>query len=294
MRSRRAFTLVELLVVIAIIAILIALLIPAVQAARETARRAECLDNLKQIAIAILHHHDAQETFPRSGNRYRDDGRWYGPQSWTWIARLLPYIEEENLYQVAGIDKAVFRNNPAISESIPVFFCPSDAASEESPSTAALDTNQWDRAPGGLTNYKASSGSNWPWGPYAHAGTNNTDEPFWGIPDGVFSSSDIRFDRRMKEIRDGASNTYMIGEDIPSMNEWSYWFFSDGIACTSAIPPNLMDPPDWTVGFSFRSRHPGGLQFAFVDGSVHFIDELIDMRIYRALSTIKGAEIYNR
>jgi len=295
MHSRRAFTLVELLVVIAIIGILVALLLPAVHAARESARRAECLNNLKQIALAIHLHHDAQENFPRSGSRYRKatNGWWFGPHSWTWIARILPYIEEKSLYDLGGIDEAVLKNNRAISASIPSFLCPSDSAITESPSTVALDTNVWARAPGGLTNYKGSSGSNWPWGQYAHAGTNNTDDPFWGIPDGMFSSSDIRFERRMKHITDGTSNTYMIGEDIPSMNKWSYWFFADGIACTSAVPPNLMDPHHWTVGFTFRSRHPGGLQFAFVDGSVRFIEESIDMPIYRALSTIQGAESQN-
>jgi len=286
------FTLVELLVVIAIIGILIALLLPAVQSAREAARRVQCTNNLKQIALAIHLHHDGQGILPQSGSRY--DGNYgiaiWSERGWSFIARLLPYIEQEGLYDLGGIDEAYFRDNPAISASIPTLFCPSDSASQESPSTVAVGHDFWDRAPGGLTNYKASSGSNWPWGQYAHAGTNGTSDPFWGIPDGVFSGSDIRFKRRMKDIEDGTSNTYMIGEDIPSINRFSFWFWADGIAVTSAVPPNLMDPPSTSEMFSFRSRHPGGLQFGFVDGSVRFIDDTIDMPTYRALSTIQGGE----
>ncbi len=289
-KHKKAFTLVELLVVIAIIGILIALLLPAVQAAREAARRTQCSNNLKQVALAIHVHHDILKSFPRSGSRFEDIHSWFRSQSWTWIARILPYIEQNNLYEMGNIDEGHFLNNPVISKSIPEFFCPSDTASVESPSTVAIDSNFWDRAPGGLTNYKASSGSNWPWGLFVYTGTNGTADPFWGIPDGVFSSSDIRFSRTMRDVTDGTSQTYMIGEDIPSINKWSYWFFADGIASTSAIPPNLMDPLDWHDAFSFRSRHPGGLQFAFVDGSVRFIEESITTRIYRELSTIQGGE----
>jgi prepilin-type N-terminal cleavage/methylation domain-containing protein/prepilin-type processing-associated H-X9-DG protein len=301
---RHGFTLVELLVVIAIIGVLIALLLPAVQAAREAARRTQCSNNLKQLALAVHLHGDAQHTFPRSGERIptpgKDDGWWYGPRSWSWIARSLPYMEQKQLQKMGKIDEAVFQDNPVISESIPTLFCPSDSAAGESPSTIAIDSSWWKErsgngpAPGGLTNYKASSGSNWPWGLYAFAGTNGTADPFWGIPDGVFSSSDIRFTLHTRDITDGTSKTYMIGEDIPSVNKWSYWFFADGLVCTSAIPPNYMinapSPSNWKDLFSFRSRHPGGVQFAFVDGSVRFINDSIDLRIYRALSTIAAGD----
>jgi len=287
------------LVVIAIIGVLIALLLPAVQAAREAARRTQCSNNLKQLALAALLHEDAKQTLPRSGDRSppagKDAGWWYGPKSWSWIARSLPYMEQKRLYEQGKIDEAEYLDNPVISASIPTLFCPSDSASEDSPSTAVIDHDWWNNAPGGLTNYKASSGSNWPWGIYAYAGTNGTADPFWGIPDGVFSSSDIRFTLRTKDITDGTSKTYMIGEDIPAVNKWSYWFFADGLACTSAIPPNYMNmstspSTNWKDLFSFRSRHPSGLQFAFVDGSVRFINDSIEMRIYRALSTIQAGD----
>jgi prepilin-type N-terminal cleavage/methylation domain-containing protein/prepilin-type processing-associated H-X9-DG protein len=302
---RHGFTLVELLVVIAIIGVLIALLLPAVQAAREAARRAQCSNNLKQLAIAVHLHDEAQHTFPRSGDRFAPaseaEGWWYGPRSWSWIARSLPYMEQKQLYKMGNIDEAVFQDNPVISASIATLFCPSDSAADESPSTVVIDHTWWKNAsggvaPAGLTNYKASSGSNWPWGLYANAGTNGTADPFWGIPDGVFSSSDIRFTLQMKDVTDGTSKTYMIGEDLPAINKWSYWFFADGLVCTSAIPPNYLvnsnaaPSTNWKDLFSFRSRHPGGVQFAFVDGSVRFINDSIDLRIYRAMSTIAAGD----
>jgi prepilin-type N-terminal cleavage/methylation domain-containing protein len=158
---RNGFSLIELLVVIAIIAILVSLLLSAVQKARAAASRVRCANNLKQLAIAVHTFHDAVGAFPRNGSRYdlTDDGTGTTSTSWSWIARLLPYIEQENLYAEGNIDTASISSTAAAQATIPLLFCPADTALGESPSSTRA--NYWiTGSPVGLTNYKGVSGSN--------------------------------------------------------------------------------------------------------------------------------------
>src|SRR6202158_5775374 len=140
MRRRSAFTLIELLVVIAIIAILIALLVPAVQKVREAAARAQCTNNLKQLALACHNYHDAQKTLPRDGTALFPATSHGPPQGtgccgiaaphWSWIARILPYIEQSAMFKQAGIPDTNMNANADVKAVlgmvIPMLSCPSD------------------------------------------------------------------------------------------------------------------------------------------------------------------------
>ena len=117
---------------------------------------------------------------------------------------------------------------------------------------------------------------------------------------GVFNRDDLKAPARLAKITDGTSNTFLLGEDIPETDAHCTWPYANGTLGTSAIPPNVMKKPngtsydpytDWPEIYSFRSRHPGGLQFGFADGSVRFISASIPLPIYRALATINGGEV---
>jgi prepilin-type N-terminal cleavage/methylation domain-containing protein len=315
---RRGFTLIELLVVIAIIAILIGLLLPAVQKVREAAARAQCKNNLKQLALACHNYHDALGSLPRNGNQFgltNSHGTngtgccGVGGAHWSWIARLLPYVEQDPLYRQGGIPTNRMNQDAstlaALAVDLKVLFCPSDKSPRTRTDSADL---------GGtlvaLTNYKGVSGANWGTDfyptesnfntSYRNPGTNGS---FNGLEkgDGIFWRADIRQGAlRLLQITDGTSNTFMIGEDVPEMILWNAWAYANGACGTCAIPPNtgITIPPlgtanaaDWPNRYSFRSRHPGGLQFAYADASVHFIRDTIPLQIYRALATIQGGEV---
>src|ERR1041384_123408 len=123
-RARRGFTLIELLVVIAIIAILIALLLPAVQQAREAARRTQCKNNLKQIGLAMHNYHDAYATFPLSSSWELGPGDCFALRRWS--VRILPYFEQSNLYSRWDINKGPFQspNRQLLTNPVPLYLCP--------------------------------------------------------------------------------------------------------------------------------------------------------------------------
>jgi prepilin-type N-terminal cleavage/methylation domain-containing protein/prepilin-type processing-associated H-X9-DG protein len=297
---RQAFTLIELLVVIAIIAILIGLLVPAVQQVRESAARANCESNMRQIVLAAHNYHDTYKHFP--GNS-QDEGGWdwnyqKTARSWSWLARLLPFIDQAPLYTQANIDKNTLAQSATyITYGVPVFFCPSDNALDLNPS---LNRANLQGQPAATSNYKGVTGDCWPYSAtYANKG-NLCNGLTTG--NGIFTRGDINKPMRIPKITDGTSGTFFLGEDIPEIDAHCAWFYANGSMATAAIPPNIMKRPngtlydpynDWPELYSFRSRHPNGLQFAFADGSVRFISQSIPLTTYRALATINSSEVIN-
>jgi prepilin-type N-terminal cleavage/methylation domain-containing protein/prepilin-type processing-associated H-X9-DG protein len=304
---RYGFTLIELLVVLAIIALLIGLLLAAVVRVREAANRMTCTNHLKQIALATHAYHDTEGYFPV--NSLQGPNGPFGPRTraWSWLARLLPYVEHGNLYRQGNIpNNTLFQSRDVVAARVQVFLCPSDTAFTAGPRPDAADIGVHIRPaaftppyiPAGQTNYKGVSGANWRWGDrrWHHPGTNGQSDGLT-FGDGLFYRSDFRTRKVLTSITDGTSNTFMIGEDVPEKNLWCSWPYANNAVGTCAIAPNArrLDgreyrPRNWPNVYSFRSRHPGGLQFAYADGSVHFIRDAIELKVYRSLATIRGGE----
>jgi prepilin-type N-terminal cleavage/methylation domain-containing protein/prepilin-type processing-associated H-X9-DG protein len=302
-RRRIAFTLIELLVVIAIIAILIALLVPAVQKVREAAARAQCENNMKQILIAAHSYHDLNKHFPPNS---QDEGGWnwtyqQNARSWSWLARLLPYLEEGALFEQARIDTNTFLQSQAyLTIGLAQFFCPSDNSRTISPDMNRANLGTIAGTPGiavALSNYKGVTGDCWCWGTYVNK--CNTPVPCDGLTagSGIFWRDNTKSPTRITQIVDGTSNTFFLGEDIPELDAHCAWMYANGTLGTCAIPPNVMSAPPgndiyqgWPWLYSFRSRHIGGLNFALGDGSVRFLSDSIALNTYRALATIAGNE----
>lgn len=326
-RDRGAFTLVELLVVIAIIGVLVALLLPAVQTAREASRRTKCQNSLKQLAIACHNFHDVNGTLPRNGSAiHLHDSHNRGTPAqgtgccgagaprWSWIARILPQFEQKGLYESGNVPVNNLNQNAqsleVLSTVLPILVCPSDNTKPRTRTTSA-DLGGINVA---VTSYKGVSGANWGadhWGttqqnvafstPYSNP---DVDGSFNGLEngDGLFWRADIRKgNMRLAEISDGTSNTFMIGEDVPMLINWNAWAYPNGANGTCAIPPNVgvtVGDPDlglpgigrWPTRYSFRSRHPQGVQFALADGSVRFVSNNIPLLIYRGMATRAGSE----
>jgi prepilin-type N-terminal cleavage/methylation domain-containing protein/prepilin-type processing-associated H-X9-DG protein len=292
---RRAFTLIELLVVIAIIAVLIGLLLPAVQKVREAAARMSCSNNFKQLGLAAHSYHDAQGALPVNG-----PGQTYsmsGP-NWSWLAHILPYIEQDALYKQLNIPTANLGSQAGLATTIKTFQCPSDEATRPRTDTADIGGTV------GQTNYKGVCGSNWAWGSYNIGGSNGGNGLDAG--NGIFYRTDGapttggHGPLKITSITDGTSNTFMTGEEIPSMNRWAAWPYNNAATGTCAIPlnsamrsgqPGFQNSADWPNVYSFRSRHTGGANFGMADGSVKFIAEGIDLTTYRNLATYAGGEV---
>lgn len=199
---RRAFTLVELLVVIAIIGILIALLLPAVQAAREAARRSQCSNNLRQIGLALQNYHDVNLSFPTVGNWGNGQGspnpgfaNPQGPYHYSWLFNILPYMEQMSLYNLTNKNLPMW-GQPVVGTQLPNLRCPTDTGYRDPSTTQAI----------AITNYAGSEGYHWWSSCYANfvPGGNITREY-----SGVFS--ELQWNR-IADIPDGTSNTVAVAE----------------------------------------------------------------------------------
>ncbi len=265
--SRRGFTLVELLVVIAIIGVLVALLLPAVQAAREAARRSQCRNNLKQIGLAMHNHHDTFKKMPsyRSGTH------------WGWAAQLLPFMEQDNLYDISGVTRNTFNEAAdgtggaatlaSLASEIDSLRCPSSTAPEIYVHTAGSDTIEF-----ASISYAASRGygqAGWDADACANTGAVNKD----GL--------------NFASVTDGLSNTFAFGEvsaraggwDVNSVRGWAFWAGTPGnsyLERQNVLSRAVAFPINSTAHWGFTSIHPGGANFVFCDGSVQFISEDVE------------------
>jgi prepilin-type N-terminal cleavage/methylation domain-containing protein/prepilin-type processing-associated H-X9-DG protein len=279
MRPLRAFTLIELLVVIAIIGVLVALLLPAVQSAREAARRMQCANNVKQIGLAIHNYLDANKVFPCEFD-------WSGPGG-GWIPRTLAFMEEQPLYDRFAACNFNIRDPsclPAVQTILPAILCPSDDSGQQ----LHLNQYQWETTPVAGTNYKGVIGDNNLNGGWTGGYDNHPSYP----NSGMFCRYVFKQPIKTKMIPDGLSQTFMIGEDVPEENDHTVWAYSNGDWSSCHAPLNYFPTPktphDWWMVMSFRSKHPGGAHFCFADGSVHFINEEIATVTYQALATRDG------
>jgi prepilin-type N-terminal cleavage/methylation domain-containing protein/prepilin-type processing-associated H-X9-DG protein len=309
-RIRRGFTLIELLVVIAIIAVLIALLLPAVQQAREAARRSQCKNNLKQLGLALQNYHDTAKQFPW-GCIDGDDLGATNRMTMNWRFDILPYIDQTPLYtSLSSLDRrdavsttnnsAFWLGHSAQQLVLPVYICPSESEAPFTsanqnggdttcPTTSALSSYQGNASTcspsaGGSTGYYCG-------GSGSAAGIN---------PPGMFSHYPTRIS--MSKINDGTSNTLLVGErtankKVPTCGSagegtnYMCWMGQFGSVGSINYGINLKCRSSWTSGLGFGSMHAGGAHFVFVDGSVKFLSENIDLTTLIGLSTRNGGEV---
>ena len=310
-RSRHAFTLVELLVVIAIIGILIALLLPAVQAAREAARRMQCSNNLKQLALGVLNYEGANGTLPVSWSQYRAVTPELQRIDWSgasWMVGTMPFMELGQIYEQFTFEG--YLNHPSlaggmfhpnnrelINQQVNAFLCPSDG-SEKIKKVA-----YWNNIELGVTNYSGVRGPHdmgGGWGGRAPYCSNYNSARSAGLSEclGCFWRWTAVSPVTLRSITDGTSATIMIGEVLPEYSDWNAWALGAGTSMVTSAPLNYMPEVNepysgWPVQSTFRSSHPGGVQFAWCDGHVSFITDEVDTELYRDISTRAGGEAVN-
>jgi len=299
MKHNRGFTLIELLVVIAIIAVLIALLLPAVQSAREAARRAQCINNLKQLGLVMHNYISVSNAFPLGGIK--------APTGWPnepsirtpWTMQILPFLEATTVGNafnfelgIAGPGWSGYESNTTVMQTrLPVFNCPSD-------------TPGYFLSPFRM---KGSYGANWgnttlSQGP--RADINNMESPF------TFDKA-----RSIGEVTDGLSSTIAVSELVQSsdLNDCrSEWWNDSTVVIMTFLPPNSPQPDNlvgWCVNnparnepcvtegnydtlyLASRSRHPGIVNTLFGDGSARAIKNSISLPVWRGLGTTRGGEV---
>lgn len=322
-QRQRGFTLVELLVVIAIIGVLVALLLPAIQAAREAARRSQCQTNLKNIGLALQMHHDSQLRLPNSRRTH---------DYITWAAEIWPYLEAGNISQVWDNTQTYYgQTDAARSAQVPIYYCPTrrgpmlSVTGDNDAGSAASSLN----FPGALSDYACNVGDTHPdasdtdntyqrsdgtlkepTGPFRHAGRGKTDaQANANAGDVVYGETDLSAVQlwnsvSFRQIEDGLSNTVLVGEkhvpqglsggaeqwfghitakdnSVYNADSWASAGRRGGHQIPISNPKDGgADPRAGDRNKSFGSWHNGICHFVFGDGSVHAIDNNIDIYMY--------------
>ena len=310
------FTLIELLVVIAIIGVLVGLLLPAVQQAREAARRSTCGNNQKQIALALHNYHDVNKRLPplilKPSASQSSDTDWNSP-GWGWNALILPYMEEAGLFDTlkvgtntltqTGNDAAI---RDALSTRVSTVICPSDSTASE---TSARTVGR----PLGRSNYPAVNRARTSVGSAGTASWDRKSNEYGAFPGAWPHGDSLQNDRRaprpFREFTDGLSSTFLVGErsvghpsatDTNNMTNWVGSTEPEQSGSSYRGPPevggatgyHINESPSvtWYWGHWFRSMHHGGGQFSMVDGSTRFVSEEIDLSTYKALTSAAQGE----
>ncbi len=329
--SRLGFTLIELLVVIGIMGILVALLLPAVQAAREAARRTDCSNRVRQLAFAAHMHHDAYNYFPPARYESRPDAQpadQCGLETPTWLARVMPFIEQVALGDRWDYSKPWHEHDEEVRTTVPdIFLCPSRRSGTQPVGLRSLRTTTTggggrlpcgcpvpprpvdvtEQVPGALCDYAGNHGDLSP-----GATGESTDFYYGGNGTGVIISVRPQCrngtaispsDRiRMASVSDGTSNTFLFGEKYVPITQLGQFPYDspayDGdhlpASCRLAGPGlRLAQGPNDVLAdvFSFGSWHPGGVHFALVDGSVRLFSSGTDTKLLGSLANRHDARV---
>jgi len=297
--KRTGFTLIELLVVIAIIAILVALLLPAVQQAREAARRSSCKNNLKQLGTAMHNYHDVTNCLPMGAIKSPNIAD-AGTSGYLWVRYMLPYIEQGAMYDAWREDEAYnsSHNITYVRTVIPTYLCPSDTA-----------TKTWNYAPN--YNYAVNYGNT----TFARTSPHNGVD--FGLAPFHYSTNTTGKAYKFRDMTDGTTNTMLMAEvrqgPVDGDLRGLIWYTHHS-GFTSHYPPNASNPDYLNSGFckaasanvgmpcsgtsgsnplnfSARSRHKGGVQILLGDASVRFISDNIHLETWRNLSTMQDGEV---
>ncbi|NLF70903.1 MAG: DUF1559 domain-containing protein [Candidatus Anammoximicrobium sp.] len=296
---RRAFTLVELLVVIAIIGILVALLLPAIQAAREAARRSQCMNNLKQIGIGLHLHHDEKKFFPPAGvtQSMAAGSRPKGHDS-TWITHILRYVEQKALddqidwenYSFGGSVQGTVRG-----ETITLFHCPSDVRPKPNdtytPSLYSRGNYVANNGIGPMTEWRGSAAMTREGGMFFM----DSQLTMADLRDGTSQTAAVSEIRAVTNTRDGRGMLHYVEGPIYHHNFTPNSMVPDEVRTAWCI--NELEAPcigafaAWNarrIIMTARSHHPGGAQLLLADGSVRFVTDSIDLSLWQALCTPKA------